>query len=62
MLINAPKPNKNSVIAALRSTPERNITVHEPVAKDDLKQLISDLCANLRACDHLSILVVRHPK
>lgn len=62
MLIHATKPNKNSIIAALRSTPDRNITLHDPVAKDDLKQLISDLSAELRACDHLSILVVRHPK
>ena len=62
MLMAATKPSKGKVIAALRSAPERDIEMLEPIRKDDLKQLMGDLTTELRGCDHLSVIVMRHKR
>jgi hypothetical protein len=44
----------------LRKTPPCNVRLHEPIRDIHLQDLIRDLRAMLRDCDHLSIIAVKH--
>jgi hypothetical protein len=44
----------------VRKTPPNLVRLHEPIRDIHLHDLIRDLRAMLRDCDHLSIIAVKH--
>ncbi len=44
----------------LRKTPPNAVRLHEPIRDIHLQDLVRDLKAMLRDCDHLSIVVIKH--
>ena len=48
------------VIDGLKRASPRDVIVHEPIRDIHLQDLLRDLKAMLRDCDHLSMVVIKH--